>query len=43
MDPVTGWVLVAMFVALGNVLPWDATNQQQGAPAPTPATGLGPG
>lgn len=43
MVPIGCWVLVSMFVASWNVLPWDATNQQQGAPTPTLEVGTGPG
>ena len=43
LGPIDGWVLVTMFVALTNVLPWDASSQQDAAPAPVPMTGTGPG
>lgn len=43
MEPVTGWILVSMFVALFNVLPFDATGQQQASGEPTLVLGTGPG
>jgi hypothetical protein len=42
MEPVTGWILVSMFVALFNVLPFDATGQQQASDEPTLVLGTGP-
>ena len=42
MEAVCGWVLVSAFVALFNVLPWDATNQQQASGEPTLVLGTGP-
>jgi hypothetical protein len=42
MESVGGWVLVSAFVALFNVLPWDATNQQQASGEPTLVLGTGP-